>query len=220
MVRYAQTALLPRTAMGVAANFVARRVRIRVSEVLHARSFTTACQRVSAWYFADRRLGHAYDHGVLAAGPLVLFVTRSLARLARLLMQTGSRVAESCGLDYRLLRIGSDFFSDFARHADRTVYVTDGCLGVAGAHEIYLNALARQVAAVRLTGNFGSEVLRGVSTFKPIGLSHDLLSPEVGRVVNGSVEALSNSTEHPVTFAAFGRYRGTCLEVWRQPGRR
>ena len=117
--------------------------------------------------------------------------------------QLAARVAESCSLDYRLLRIGSDFFSDFARHADRTVYVTDGCLGIAGAHEIYLNALARQVAAVRLTGNFGSEVLRGVSTFKPIGLSHDLLSPEVGRVVNGSVKALSNSREHPVTFAAF-----------------
>ena len=117
--------------------------------------------------------------------------------------QVAARVAESCGLDYRLLRIGSDFFSDFARHADRTVYVTDGCLGIAGAHEIYLNALARQVAAVRLTGNFGSEILRGVSTFKPIGLSRDLLNPEVGRVVNGSVKALSNSTEHPVTFAAF-----------------
>lgn len=114
-----------------------------------------------------------------------------------------AQVARSCGLEHRLLRIGSDFFSDFAGYVDRTVYITDGCLGALGAHEIYLNALARQVAAVRLTGNFGSEVLRGVSTFKPIGLSHDLLSPEVGRVVNGSVKALSNSREHAVTFAAF-----------------
>jgi len=117
--------------------------------------------------------------------------------------QLAARVAESCGLDYRLLRIGSDFFSDFARHADRTVYVTDGCLGIVGTHEIYLNALARQVAPVRLTGNFGSEILRAVSTFKPIDLSHDLLSPDLGRLVNGSAKALSNSKEHPVTFAAF-----------------
>jgi asparagine synthase (glutamine-hydrolysing) len=72
-----------------------------------------------------------------------------------------------------------------------------------GAHEIYLNAQARQLAPVRLTGNFGSEVLRGVSTFKPIGLSHDLLSPEFHRSVEASVEKLSDFKEHAVTFAAF-----------------
>src|SRR6266436_4192064 len=53
-----------------------------------------------------------------------------------------ARVAESCGLEHRLLRIGSDFFSDFADHVDRTVYITDGCLGALGAHETYLNAQA------------------------------------------------------------------------------
>ena len=114
-----------------------------------------------------------------------------------------ARVAESCGLKHRLLRIGSDFFSDFATHADRTVYITDGCVGILGAHEIYLNAQARQLAPVRLTGNFGSEVLRGVSTFKPIGLPHDLLSPEFHRSVEASVEKLSDFKEHAVTFAAF-----------------
>ena len=114
-----------------------------------------------------------------------------------------ARVAESCGLEYKLLRIDPDFFSDFERHMDRTVYITDGCLGILGTHEIYLNTLARQVAPLRLTGNFGSEILRGISTFKPVGLSHGLLSPDVARLVNGSIKAVSNSKEHPVTFAAF-----------------
>jgi asparagine synthase (glutamine-hydrolysing) len=114
-----------------------------------------------------------------------------------------ARVAEACGLEHRLVRIGSDFLSAFPLHVDRTVYATDGCCGATGAHEIYLNAQARQLAPVRLTGNFGSEVLRGVSTFKPIGLSDDLLTPEIGRVASGSVKALSNSREHAVTSAAF-----------------
>ena len=70
-------------------------------------------------------------------------------------------------------------FQTLQAHVDRTVYITDGCLGALGAHEIYLNAQACRLAPVRLTGNFGSEVLRGVSTFKPIGLSHDLLSPAI-----------------------------------------
>jgi asparagine synthase (glutamine-hydrolysing) len=114
-----------------------------------------------------------------------------------------ARVAESCGLEQRRLRIGSDFFSNFATHADRTVYITDGCVGILGAHEIYLNAQARQLAPVRLTGNFGSEVLRGVSTFKPISLSHDLISPEFHRSIEASVEKLSDFKKHAVTFAAF-----------------
>jgi asparagine synthase (glutamine-hydrolysing) len=114
-----------------------------------------------------------------------------------------AQVARSCGLEHRLLRIGSDFFSDFANHVDRTVYITDGCLGALGAHETYFNAQARRLAPVRLTGNFGSEVLRGVSTFKPIGLSHDLLSPQFGRSIDALVTKLSGFKEHAVTFAAF-----------------
>ena len=71
------------------------------------------------------------------------------------------RVAAACGLEHQLLRLGPDFFSNFAAHADRTVYVTDGCSGALGAHEIYFHRQARALAPVRLTGNYGSEILRG-----------------------------------------------------------
>ena len=114
-----------------------------------------------------------------------------------------AQVARSCGLEHRLLRIGSDFFSNFAGYVDRTVYITDGCLGALGAHEIYLNAQACRLAPVRLTGNFGSEVLRGVSTFKPIGLSHDLFSPQFSGSIDASAQEAIRFKEHAVTFAAF-----------------
>src|SRR5437016_11044863 len=39
------------------------------------------------------------------------------------------KVAAACGLKHEILRLGSDFFSNFASHADRTLYITDGCLG-------------------------------------------------------------------------------------------
>jgi asparagine synthase (glutamine-hydrolysing) len=113
------------------------------------------------------------------------------------------RVAETCGLEHRLLRIGPDFFSDFASHADRTVFVTDGCFGVLGAHEIYLNRQARQLAPVRLTGNYGSEILRGVSTFKPLALSPNLFNPDFRRSLTSSTRLIANDNEHPVTSAAF-----------------
>jgi asparagine synthase (glutamine-hydrolysing) len=117
--------------------------------------------------------------------------------------QLAARVAETCGLDHQFLRIGPDFFSDFASHADRTVYATDGCFGVLGAHEMYLNRMARELAPVRITGNFGSEVLRSMSTFKPMDLSLGLFSADFNSRVKSAANALSSSGERPVTFAAF-----------------
>jgi asparagine synthase (glutamine-hydrolysing) len=114
-----------------------------------------------------------------------------------------ARVAGACGLAHRTLRIGSDFFFNFATYADRTVYLTDGCFGVLGAHEIYLNEQARSLAPVRLTGVFGSEVLRGVSTFKPLELVPELFNPEFGCTVESSAHDLCCSDQYPVTFAAF-----------------
>jgi asparagine synthase (glutamine-hydrolysing) len=114
-----------------------------------------------------------------------------------------SRVAEACGLDHRNLQIGSDFFVDFPAIADQTVYVTDGCLGITGAHEIYFNRKARQLAPTRLTGNFGSEILRGMSTFKPLGLSRELFHKDINHAVDSCAAGWGRQVCHPVSFAAF-----------------
>jgi asparagine synthase (glutamine-hydrolysing) len=112
-----------------------------------------------------------------------------------------AQVADALGLEHHILRLGHDFFSDFASHVDRTVNITDGCFGVTGAHEIYLNGLARQLAPLRLTGNYGGEILREVSTFKSLGLSPSLLSPDAGVLTSSFKNTLER--HHPVTFAAF-----------------
>jgi asparagine synthase (glutamine-hydrolysing) len=117
------------------------------------------------------------------------------ARLAR-------RVAAECGFDHRILRIGRDFLSEYGSHVDKSVYITDGCAGATGAHEAYLNAQARELAPIRLTGNFGSEVLRGMSTFKPLGLSPQLVIPDL-RTVDVAQVAAEQGGQSPVTFAAF-----------------
>jgi len=113
------------------------------------------------------------------------------------------RVAATCGLEHRTLRIGGDFLSDYARYADRTVYATDGCSGATGAHELYLNAQARQLSPVRVTGNFGSEVLRSMSTFKPIGLSPALFHEAFAPDVTSAASRPPGVGDHPVTFSAF-----------------
>jgi asparagine synthase (glutamine-hydrolysing) len=111
------------------------------------------------------------------------------------------RVAKTAGLSHCVIRLRPDFFSDFASHVDRTVYITDGTLGVLGAHEIYFNRQARALAPVRLTGVFGGEILRGVSFLKPLGLTSKLLNPDFASAVRSAGEQRSN--QHLVSDAAF-----------------
>jgi asparagine synthase (glutamine-hydrolysing) len=113
------------------------------------------------------------------------------------------QVATACGLEHRVLRIQPDFLSNYASYVDRTVQVTDGCSGATVAHEIYFNAQARALAPVRLTGNFGSEVLRSMSTFKPIGLEPDMFHADFRPKVEASAANAVRGAEHPVIFAAF-----------------
>ena len=117
--------------------------------------------------------------------------------------RVAAEVASTCGLKHHLLRLGGDFFSEFPSHADETVYVSDGCFGVTGAHEIYFNRRARQLAPVRLTGLFGSEILRGISTFKPKIPPRGLLSPELEQRSAALVGDFAAAQNHPVTSAAF-----------------
>jgi asparagine synthase (glutamine-hydrolysing) len=114
-----------------------------------------------------------------------------------------ARVAAACGLEHRVIRIGDEFLSDYGSWVDRTVYATDACGGASVAHEPYLNALARELSPVRMTGNFGSEVLRSVSQFKPVDLRPELFEPEFAAKVGEAGLDPRIGVEHPVTFAAF-----------------
>jgi asparagine synthase (glutamine-hydrolysing) len=114
-----------------------------------------------------------------------------------------ARVAAACGLEHQLLRLQPDFFSHFAADADRTVYVTDGTFGILGAHEIYFHRQARKLSTLRLTGNYGSEVFRGISTFKPLGLASELFNDDLAHDINAATGQLAAHKAHPDTFAIF-----------------
>ena len=133
--------------------------------------------------------------------------------------RVAARVASACGLDHQLLRLRPDFFTDFAAHADKTVFITDGCSGITGAHEIYFHQQARPLAPLRLTGNYGSEVCRAISTFKPLGLDPQLFTPDFLPAVNAAGDQLAagRNQTHPDTFAAF---QEVPLSLFGNPGRR
>jgi asparagine synthase (glutamine-hydrolysing) len=113
------------------------------------------------------------------------------------------KIADVKGLKHHVLRIEPDFLRDFGSYLDRTITATDGCAGATASHEIYLNARARELSPIRLTGNFGSEIFRSVSTFKPLGLQRELLSDEFAAAVGSETQRAASEKVHPVTFAAF-----------------
>jgi len=113
----------------------------------------------------------------------------------------GREVAEAVGLEHHNLRVTPDFLARFDHFVDETVRVTDGCCGVLGAHEILFSDQARKLASIRLTGNFGSEILRSVTTYKPRRLAPGLLSPDFAGHVSAAARA--STADHPVTAAAF-----------------
>lgn len=115
------------------------------------------------------------------------------------------KVAGAARQDHLVLRLQSDFLEGFASQAEKTAYVSDGYGSILWSHEIYLNRLAREVSAVRLTGNFGSEVLRAVSTFKEMPLHGDWYQGELRSELLATKEQLKASYRHenPGQFAAF-----------------
>lgn len=114
-----------------------------------------------------------------------------------------ARIAAAANLEHKLVRLETDFFSNFPKYADKTVFSTDGCAGICNAHEIYFNRKAREFAPVRLTGNYGSEIMRGISWFKPLSLSPRLFKPGWRPIIQSRSARLAAQRTQPMTFAAF-----------------
>ena len=53
---------------------------------------------------------------------------------------------------HQVIRVGEEFLSRFPHYAERAVYLTDGCVDVSRAPDLYLNERAREIAPVRMTG--------------------------------------------------------------------
>jgi asparagine synthase (glutamine-hydrolysing) len=76
------------------------------------------------------------------------------------------RIADLLRLRHDSIVLGEEFLREFPQFLEAAVRLSGGYLGMSGAASLYVNSLARRIAPVRLTGNFGGEVFRGVRAFK------------------------------------------------------
>jgi asparagine synthase (glutamine-hydrolysing) len=77
---------------------------------------------------------------------------------------------------------------------------------VSRAPDLYVNETARDIAPVRMTGNYGGEVLRRVRAFKPLEPSSGLFAPEL----------LSSARQAEDTYARLLRSDPLSFAVFRQ----
>ena len=114
------------------------------------------------------------------------------------------QVAQICRQPHQVIPVGKEFLSGFPAYAERTVYLSDGCAAVGRAADLYANQIASAIAPVRMTGNYGSEILRRLRAFKPGTPSPGLFQPEFLSHVDAAKETFNRQqTGHASTFTAF-----------------
>ncbi len=119
-------------------------------------------------------------------------------------VKVARKVAKACGQEFHTLEVGEKFLKEFPVHAEKTVYVSDGNLDVGGSPEIYINRIAKQIAPIRITGNYGGEVLRSLRALKPASHNETMLDPGVISDLREASKTCSAFGENtPLTFTLF-----------------
>jgi asparagine synthase (glutamine-hydrolysing) len=114
------------------------------------------------------------------------------------------KIATTIGQDHSVIPVADDFLSRFAHYAERTVYLTDGSVEVKRAPDLYVNEHASRIAPIRMTGNYGGEVLRQTRAFKPVKMSPGLFHPDLDSSIERAHEAYARIVQgHPLSFSVF-----------------
>jgi len=123
-------------------------------------------------------------------------------------------VAAACRQPHTTLGLDKGFLDSFPELAERVVYSTDGNLELSGTANLYVNRKARAIAPVRLSGTWGSEVLRRYRGFKPSPPEARLFSRDFLAHVNEAAGTFDLETNcHPLSFVLFKQ------APWYQYGR-
>jgi len=114
------------------------------------------------------------------------------------------KVAQFCQQPFEVIPVGSEFLSRFSEYAERAIFLTDGSVGVRNTSDLYLNQRAAQIAPVRMTGNYGGEILRQLRAFKPVEPAAGLYRPEfLSHVQDAKKTYAAQIQGHALTFTAF-----------------
>jgi asparagine synthase (glutamine-hydrolysing) len=115
------------------------------------------------------------------------------------------QIARHCRQSHQVIPVGSEFLSRFAHYAERSMYLTDACVDVTRAPDLYLSEKAREIAPVRMTGLYGDEILRPhIRAFKPVQLSSGLFNNDFLSHAGAARSTYAEIVKgNPTSFSAF-----------------
>ena len=181
------------------------------------RGFVSLLRKIPSWYFSsgdNKQVGMSLTGGFdsrilmacLPAGECnIACYTFGSKYRDTYDVKVARDVAKLCGQTHQVITVGSKFLDRFKEYFEKSVFISDGYLGLSGAPELYANMIAREIAPVRVTGNWGSELLRGVRAFKFTDPIPGLLSSNVTEYVGEIRDKFYrlNKTKHHVSFVPF-----------------
>jgi asparagine synthase (glutamine-hydrolysing) len=116
------------------------------------------------------------------------------------------RVAAICNQPYQVVTVDGACLARFPHYAERTLYLTDGCVDISRSPDLYNNQMARQIAPVRMVGTFGSEIIRKAVMFKAVMPKGDIFRPEVATQISRAGETYRDLLRgHRTSMVAFGQ---------------
>ena len=117
----------------------------------------------------------------------------------------GRLVAGLCGQTHGVITVDQEFFPKYLELAQRCVYLTDGTMDVTGAIGLYVNRKAREFGEVRMTGNYGSEILREHLAFKAGRLSREVFTDQITPFLDLAAHTFSKGKDEcrRLSFIAF-----------------
>jgi asparagine synthase (glutamine-hydrolysing) len=118
-------------------------------------------------------------------------------------VRIAGQISAAMSLQHHPIPLETSFLTNFGHFLDRSVYISDGCCNALGAHELYFSKAASLLAPIRITGNFGSEILRSVSTFRRPASPKSIFSPDTLTTLAASDHLVFPTIKHPISFAAF-----------------
>jgi asparagine synthase (glutamine-hydrolysing) len=115
------------------------------------------------------------------------------------------RVANTCKKTHKVIPLEKNFFLSFQNLAEKAVYITDGYIDISGSYDIIFNQIARNIAKIRMTGKFGSEMLGNLSMLKnAVKFSKKLFHPDIEMFYNHAVSKLKElKNGNELTFSVF-----------------
>jgi asparagine synthase (glutamine-hydrolysing) len=115
-------------------------------------------------------------------------------------IRAARRLAGRSNLTHEVIRINERFLHEFPNYAHKSVYISDGTHDALGAHDVYFNQIARGISPVRLTGKFGSEVVRTRRLIPSGTFPHHLVQPWLVSLLDEarSIDQLSKRS-HPLS---------------------